>query len=216
MSRLIIKWGSLIILFSLLCIEQLNFSISRLVKSADSDDEDNNNSYEQQNHHHHRKNGKVTPHSEVASSCKDSCTKSRSRSSSRSRSPTRSCSVSPELEVDSPPPPLRMNESPTTTNIFQVNFEEKYSLLWMLNPNELFKTERRQKIRNIFGISIIAWRWSPCTSKITTKYGIRCIPNSIIKLSTNLWSKYVAPSTIIPFISIVSSRCIRPTSKYIK
>lgn len=104
--------------------EQLNFSISRLVKATDSDDEDNNNTYEQRNHQrtHQETNGKVTPHSEVESSCKDSCTKSRSRSSSRSRSPTRSCSVSPELEVDSPPPPLRMNESPTTTNIFQVSF----------------------------------------------------------------------------------------------
>lgn len=110
--------------FAFLSTEQLNFSISRLVKDPDSDDEDNNNSYEQRNHQrtHHESNGKVTPHSEVESSCKDSCTKSRSRSSSRSRSPTRSCSVSPELEVDSPPPPLRMNESPTNTNIFQVNF----------------------------------------------------------------------------------------------
>lgn len=104
--------------------EQLNFSISRLVKGPDSDDEDNNNTYEQRNHQRTQGiNGKVTPHSEVESSCKDSCTKSRSRSSSRSRSrsPARSCSVSPELEVDSPPPPLRMNESPTTTNIFQVS-----------------------------------------------------------------------------------------------
>lgn len=107
--------------------EQLNFSISRLVKTPDSDDEDNNNTYEHQNHHriHHEQNGKMSPHSELTSSCKDSCTKSRSRSSSRSRCASRSCSVSsPELEVDSPPPPplpLRINDSPRTTNIFQVS-----------------------------------------------------------------------------------------------
>lgn len=113
--------------------EHLNFSISRLVKTPDSDDEDNNNTYEHQNHHHHhhrvhherRNHGKLTPHSELTSSCKDSCTKSRSRSSSRSRCASRSCSASsPELEVDSPPPPplpLRINDSPsTTTNLFQV------------------------------------------------------------------------------------------------
>lgn len=108
--------------------EQLNFSISRLVKTPDSDDEDNNNTYEHQNHHriHHERNGKMSPHSELTSSCKDSCTKSRSRSSSRSRCASRSCSVSsPELEVDSPPPPplpLRINDSPSTTNIFQVRY----------------------------------------------------------------------------------------------
>ncbi|XP_031623379.1 zinc finger protein 782 [Contarinia nasturtii] len=116
--------------------EQLNFSISRLVKGPDSDDEDNNNTYEQRNHHRTQEtNGKVTPHSEVESSCKDSCTKS--RSSSRSRSPTRSCSVSPELEVDSPPPPLRMNESPTTTNIFQnvVKKSETFSMSALLRED---------------------------------------------------------------------------------
>lgn len=104
-------------------LEQLNFSISRLVKTPDSDDEDNNNTYEHQNHHrihHHEAHGKVSPHSELTSSCKDSCTKSRSRSSSQSHCASRSCSVSPELEVDSPPPPLRINDSPITTNIFQV------------------------------------------------------------------------------------------------
>lgn len=106
--------------------EQLNFSISRLVKTPDSDDEDNNNTYEHQNHHRiqHEQNGKMSPHSELTSSCKDSCTKSRSRSSSRSRCASRSCSVSsPELEVDSPPPPplpLRINDSSSTTNLFQV------------------------------------------------------------------------------------------------
>lgn len=91
--------------------DQLNFSISRLVRSPESDDEDNNNTY------HHEK---ISPLSQVTSSCKDSCTKSRSRSSSQSRFASRSCSVSPELEVDSPPPPLRINDSPTNTNLFQV------------------------------------------------------------------------------------------------
>lgn len=67
-------------------IDRLKFSISRLVQTPDSDDEDNNNTYEHHNHHKaHDVNGKTTPHSEIASSCKDSCTKSRSRSSSPSR-----------------------------------------------------------------------------------------------------------------------------------
>lgn len=106
-------------------IDQLNFSISRLVKTPDSDDEDNNNTYEHQNHHrvHTETNGRNTPHSELTSSCKDSCSKSRSRSSSRSRCVSRSCSVSPELEVDSPPPPpapLCIRDSPIPTNLFQV------------------------------------------------------------------------------------------------
>lgn len=135
-------------LFSL-SSEQLNFSISRLVKTPDSDDEDNNNTYEHQNHHriHHERNGKMSPHSELTSSCKDSCTKSRSRSSSRSRCASRSCSVSsPELEVDSPPPPplpLRINDSPSTTNIFQVRLWWQYSfykiLLWGEQGSNLFR-----------------------------------------------------------------------------
>lgn len=109
-------------------LEHLNFSISRLVRNADSDDEDNNNSYhpggrDQRTNNHE----KVSPVSELTASYKDSCIKSRSRSSSQSHYASRSCSVSPELEVDSPPPPtIRVNDSPTsTTNLLKVSLEEK-------------------------------------------------------------------------------------------
>lgn len=109
--------------------EHLNFSISRLVKDADSEDEDNNNIYDHRNHHEiHRveANGKITPHSEFTSSYKDSKSQSRSRSNSRSRSSSRCASrscTSPELEVDSPPPPSTtycIENSPPKTSIFQV------------------------------------------------------------------------------------------------
>lgn len=161
--------------FFFLDAEQLNFSISRLVKTPDSDDEDNNNTYEHQNHHriHHERNGKMSPHSELTSSCKDSCTKSRSRSSSRSRCASRSCSVSsPELEVDSPPPPplpLRINDSPSTTNIFQVSAPQYDSQQNSFNSNIiiLHYLECRKAIGNIFGVGTFTRRRSTANCKIT-------------------------------------------------
>lgn len=102
--------------------EQLNFSISRLVKkSQESEDEDNNNTYHE----------KISPLSNFSSSFKDNSTKSRSRSSSQSRFASRSCSVSPELEVDSPPPspaPLRITESPSHHIVHHQVNEQK--LFW--------------------------------------------------------------------------------------
>lgn len=102
------------------------------MRNADSDEEDNNNSYHQSSHdngmHNHEK---ISPVSELTANCKDSCTKPRSRSSSQSHYASRSCSVSPELEVDSPPPPtIRVTDSPTSTkNMLKVSENLKSSYL---------------------------------------------------------------------------------------
>ncbi|KAJ6649898.1 Zinc finger protein [Pseudolycoriella hygida] len=111
--------------------DHLNFGISRLVKSQESEDEDNNNTYHDE---------KISPLSDFSSSFKDNCSKSRSRSSSRSRYASRSCSVSPELEVDSPPP-LRITDSPSTTLIQSSKNSEQFSVSALLREDQPRKTK---------------------------------------------------------------------------